>query len=233
MLGVIVFGYFAMLIPDDEDDLGPLSRYNEFDEKVIRKVNSLLRIRSFKDETRRRLSHSFQSFLLTLSDQQLFTGFSLAVAITIIRQGGQDLDKELSMYSYVNSVYLAFFSCLTHLASITTLRNYFHKRKLLCTIRVIGMLLTIVLLLRGIVESLAAFPDSETSLRCWIDELYQTGFFDGNDFSLMSSGSGPYNLTVLLTIILVVTLLVDAYVRRILELYRNPFGFTLNLGWPR
>ncbi|KAI0436324.1 hypothetical protein F4803DRAFT_542675 [Xylaria telfairii] len=221
MLGAIVIGYFTMLIPDDEDNFQRRSRYNEFDKKIIRSLRHSSRTRDSIETTRRR-SHAFQTFLLALSDQQLFTGFSLAIATTIIRRGVQDLDKELSTYSYVNAVYLAFFACIIHLASITTLRDYLRKRKLLCTIRVIGMLLTIGLLLPGIVESLAVNPDPEYSLRCGIDDLYGDGFFPDNEFNFAYDGNGPSNLTVLLTIILVVALIVDAYVRRIRELYSQP-----------
>jgi hypothetical protein len=74
------------------------------------------------------------------SDQQMIT------AITILASGYLQLRQDLAVYHWRIVVYLAWFSSLTHLATLTVLRRYFRVNPIIRNWRISLMLVVMVLL---------------------------------------------------------------------------------------
>ncbi|OCK73709.1 hypothetical protein K432DRAFT_312208 [Lepidopterella palustris CBS 459.81] len=102
----ILIGYFKRSLPGIHT--------NEVDDYIFR----LLKLRNI-DNSRavilEKRKESFRSFILSLSDQQLVTG--LAILVT----GFSKCD--ISIYSFNVVSAIAWFSCTTHLATLTVLRR--------------------------------------------------------------------------------------------------------------
>jgi hypothetical protein len=77
--------------------------------------------------------------MLALSDQQLITGISLLIA-TYARL------CVISGYSFQVVAASAWFSCTTHLSTLTVLRKYFDEHKVLRTVRVVIMVILFLFL---------------------------------------------------------------------------------------
>lgn len=78
--------------------------------------------------------------VLMFSDQQSVTG------IAILASGYAQLSCGLSVYHWQMTVYLAWFSSLTHLATLTVLRQYFRKNPATRLWRAIRMLFMVTML---------------------------------------------------------------------------------------
>ena len=85
-------------------------------------------------------STAIESAVLMFSDQQLVTGIGILVS------GYTQLPCSLSAYHWQVVVYLAWFSSLTHLTTLTALRAFFRSQPTLAYWRVFFMGCTIVLL---------------------------------------------------------------------------------------
>lgn len=83
---------------------------------------------------------ALQMAVLSFSDQQIFTG------ISILSSGYGQLSCGLSVYHWVTIVNLAWFSSVTHLTTLTSLRKYFQTRSALKWRRLIGMGIAVVML---------------------------------------------------------------------------------------
>lgn len=83
---------------------------------------------------------ALQKAILSFSDQQLVTGFAILVS------GYSQLKCGLSLYHWVTVVNLAWFSSLTHLTTLTSLRKYFQTRPALRICRIIGMGVVVLML---------------------------------------------------------------------------------------
>lgn len=93
-----------------------------------------------------KLTIAVESTILTISDLQLIT------SVAILVSGYVQLSKGISLYHWTTIVDLAWFSALTHLATLTSLRHFFRSRPIMASARVILMGLVLVLL------SVAFFP---------------------------------------------------------------------------
>ena len=92
---------------------------------------------------------------LAFSDTQLVTGIAiLAGAFSQLRCG-------IQVYSWQIIVYLAWFSSCTHMSTLTVLRSYFREHRVLRISRLIGMLITVVMLIVALVPT--ASPNWEYS----------------------------------------------------------------------
>lgn len=80
------------------------------------------------------------SALLTYSDSQIITGIAILLA------GYCQLSCGISVYHWQVVVNLAWFSSLTHVASLTVLRKYFRERPVLAYCRLAAMGINLVLL---------------------------------------------------------------------------------------
>ena len=83
-----------------------------------------------------KLSEALQTAVLAFSDLQIVTGISLAVS------GYSQLHCQLAIYDAYMIVDLVWFSSITHLATLTSLRRYFRKRPVLRLWRMICMAIT-------------------------------------------------------------------------------------------
>jgi hypothetical protein len=80
---------------------------------------------------------TFRESIIALADAQLVTGFALFIS------GYYSLKCGLSVYHWQIIVWLAWFSCLTHLAAMTSLRTYLYVHR---TERSVRLFLTTALL---------------------------------------------------------------------------------------
>ena len=114
---------------------------------VLRKISSLQLSKYWEPAIR--------NAILILSDQQLVTGISL------LASGYSQLICSLSSYHWQILVYLGWFSTLTHLTTLTILREYLQENPGIRTWRVLLMLLTFVLLV------IALLPTGDSKWLFW------------------------------------------------------------------
>ena len=85
-------------------------------------------------------SEALQNAVLTFSDLQMVTGISLAVS------GYSQIHCQLAIYDAQMIIDLVWFSFITHLATLTSLRRYFRERPALRLWRIICMGMTFAML---------------------------------------------------------------------------------------
>jgi hypothetical protein len=102
---------------------------------------------------RRQREKVVQSFILSLSDNQLATGLALLIA-AVANQ------CTLTNWEFQLAFSLAWFSSTTHLATLDCLRDYFHKHGAVRNWRVFGMIVLLVLLMYSLVMSIASADDT-------------------------------------------------------------------------
>jgi hypothetical protein len=138
MLRTVITGYLNRLLREE--------RYNALDNLILDTVYRIFRAIGKKDSRKgneeNRIQY-FEQFVVTMSDQQLVTGYTLILASYMIRSGVAGLDNTISAYSYCMAVNLALLSCVTHLSSITILRSYHDKSPRLRDARTILMLVAL------------------------------------------------------------------------------------------
>ena len=113
-------------------------RTNPVDEILRKKVARLLS--SIGDLDSKSWSEAFQKAVLTFSDQQSIIGIAILVS------GFSQLGCSLSSYHWQLTFDLAWFSSMTHLTTLTSLRHYFQKRPALRAWRMICMAITAIML---------------------------------------------------------------------------------------
>lgn len=175
-LFAIAYGYFSNSLPE---------RYlTEFDHAIISYVNlekleeiCFSALFNIKSRTRRALGRKVLSrrprlsraqreevvtrFVLALSDQQLVTGLAILVG-TVANQ------CTLTRYDFNMAFSLAWFSAITHLATLDVLREYLLKHKTVRNWRVFGM----VCILGFLIYSLAIMVmrvDDSIPVQCLFD----------------------------------------------------------------
>ncbi|KAF2492832.1 hypothetical protein BU16DRAFT_620150 [Lophium mytilinum] len=89
-------------------------------------------------------SEALKRFVLALSDQQLVTGLALVVAVVSNR-------CEITFYEFRVVIGLAWFSATTHLGTLYVLKDYLIEHPTVRNWRVLGIVVTMVLLIFAIV----------------------------------------------------------------------------------
>ena len=107
-VGAMYFGYFRGYI--DKDTLTELDRF------ILRLFSNLPK----EEEHTNYRTKALKQFVLTLSDQQLVTGFAILIASFALR-------CSISVLNFEIASSLAWFSSVTHLATLAILRQYFHE----------------------------------------------------------------------------------------------------------
>lgn len=116
-------------------DCGPGPAVNPIDCGIIEFI-----WRKMGGRPKKELGVALRRGVLMFSDQQVVTG------IAILSAGYSQLHCGLSSYHWQIIVYLAWFSSVTHLTTLTVLRQYFRNNPLIRNWRAAFMLATVVLL---------------------------------------------------------------------------------------
>jgi hypothetical protein len=104
-------------------------------EKVREEERSLL---SFRVRTLSLITHKC---VLILSDQQMVSG------IAILGSAYSQLNNNFQLYHWQMSIWLAWFSSVTHLGTLSILRNYLREHPALRTQRLVFMLMIAIMLM--------------------------------------------------------------------------------------
>ncbi|RSL71586.1 hypothetical protein CEP54_001267 [Fusarium duplospermum] len=201
----ILVAYFGQALRPD--------RYSPLDKTFIIMLGR--RSKASEESVKRRIA-AFESFIKALSDQQLFTGLALTVAIYLLRYGVNGLDAKVSAYSYCLAVQIALLSCFVHLSAVTILRDHLEKFKRLRNARILVMLITIRCLIPQLV--LTQLIDSGLTLRCALDpettDLYLVSWTN----EIYNYAEGYYHQTIFLATVSILWIIIWSYLRRLLEL---------------
>ena len=108
------------------------------DQLVIQTLPALLGWK--RERASDKWSEALQNAVLTFSDLQMVTGISLAVS------GYSQVHCQLAIYDAQMIIDLVWFSFITHLATLTSLRRYFRERPTLRLLRIICMGTTFAML---------------------------------------------------------------------------------------
>lgn len=114
-------------------------------------------LREISIPARKKWTKATTSALLTYSDIQVITGIAILLA------GYLQLSYGISVYHWRVVSNLAWFSSVTHIATLTSLRIYFKKRPALAYCRIIAMGINLILL--GVASGPANYQDPNTEQR--------------------------------------------------------------------
>ena len=131
----------GQLVRDEDSDHGLL---NELDNNLLRRWGPFRALmESHSQKKKQKQYEAIQHFVLTLSDQQIFTG----LAIFII---GYSRHCTIFTFHFFIIVALGWFSSTTHLSTLTVLNDYFKNAPTLRYTRLLGMLSIFVMLFVGL-----------------------------------------------------------------------------------
>ncbi|OHF03609.1 hypothetical protein CORC01_00928 [Colletotrichum orchidophilum] len=167
------------------------------------------------DAKRAQRIRAFESFMLSMSDQQLVTGMALMLATSLIFAGVHGLDESFSVYSFQIATRLGYFSCITHLCSLSVLWEYFDEHKRLRTFRTILMVVFLAMMIGCMIisDSVTFRFNRHISVKC-ARKHFKLVDRERPNYVFFSDGVIIiFNLSVLTYI------LVSGYVQRILQLF--------------
>ncbi|KAI9747566.1 MAG: hypothetical protein M1815_004086 [Lichina confinis] len=163
-------------------DALPEHRCNRLDRLVVRGVRRFLRLKALEEpsdaaarQRKKNREQALQTFVLTLSDQQLVTGLAITLAGWV--------KCDISTYSFNIVAALAWFSCTTHLSTLTVLHDYFQTHPRLRVWRVLGMVLSVIGLLAAQIATFNGHLSNNTLFYCATAQgFYVELFTDRLDF---------------------------------------------------
>ncbi|KAL0778905.1 hypothetical protein CaCOL14_005163 [Colletotrichum acutatum] len=184
-------------------------------EKRYNTIDDIIHSRGSSSADRKQRIKAFESFMLSLSDQQLVTGMVLMLATILISAGVHGLDEDFSVYSFQIATRLGYFSCITHLCSLTVLWGYFDQHKRLRMFRTILMVVFLAMMIgcMTISDSVTFRFNRHVSVKCarkhfkLIDRERPNYVFFSDEIIII------FNLSILTYI------LISGYVQRLLQLY--------------
>ncbi|MCJ1401377.1 hypothetical protein MMC11_004589 [Xylographa trunciseda] len=188
---------------------------NGIDAKAVARLRRILRLPALPEQLDAQAkkakdirSEGLLRFILTFSDQQLVTGLALLIATFAKRCTITGNDFQIATA-------LAWFSSMTHLATLSVLRLYFLRRPRVRFLRLIGMLIVLGLLLAAeFIPAIGAF-DVTVPIQCSFQSLTSVDLYDDVQFSFGSPISNPISFTFLMIYLCI------AYGNRIVSLYHN------------
>jgi hypothetical protein len=109
----------------------------------------------------------YERVILALSDQQLFIGFAMIFATLLIRCKLNNMDLQITAFTFAIATCCAVFACTVHFICLTAMAHYFHAHKRLRTVRVLIMFASVVLIVPFILD-VQVFDDYTVNVRCAI-----------------------------------------------------------------
>ena len=205
-MGFVASAYLTLLLVVVHYAMGYHSQKipNPIDEGLLNIVR-----RKFHVNASQKWEPAIRSAVLMLSDQQLVT------AIALLAAGYSQLSHGVSNYHWQIIVGLTWFSCITHLTTLTALRYYFQDNPAVRTWRACLMLITVTML--GVALLPTGDPDSVSyngsAALCSFRNL-------GDPYFLTTSGGGTIYM------ILSIVLLFFGYTTRLVRLSARSTAFS-------
>jgi hypothetical protein len=116
-----------------------------------REPNASSVISDLNEEYEERKRSAMESFMLSLSDQQLVTGIAVVIAAFSRR-------CQISYVSFGIATQLAWCSCITHLVTLASLRTYLDENRRTKRLRMALVTIMFVLLLGMVIYLSSVFP---------------------------------------------------------------------------
>ena len=137
LIGFVVTGYLTLLLVLVYYILGfvEVQFLNSIDQVLLHHVRRVI-----KSRPTARQATTLRRAVLMYSDQQLVTGIAVLVG------GFSQLRYGLDAYHWQILVYLVWFSSVTHLTTLTVLRQYFRDNPAIRSWRAVFMLVTVIML---------------------------------------------------------------------------------------
>ena len=163
-----------------------------------------------------RLETTLRRAILMFSDQQAVTGIGL------LASGYAQLDHGIQSYHWQILVYLTWFSSLTHLTTLSVLREYFRRNHAARFWRVILMLTTVIML------GVALLPTGDVR---WLDGFFRPGSIPVRCF-YSELASGDQNLSFKVDALATATMatslfvLVSGFLTRLVKLSDRATSFS-------
>lgn len=136
---------------------------------------------------------AIEETILVLSDTQILSG------IAVLLCGYIQLPQGLALYHWQVVVDLAWFSSITHLATLTALREYFRSRPQIAMWRLLFMLVNVVLLVVAMVPT--AYDQSSSLMAepaiCLFTAAFARSSGDGAEWSLTGFSATTFTITIL------------------------------------
>ncbi|KID84233.1 hypothetical protein MGU_08536 [Metarhizium guizhouense ARSEF 977] len=174
---------------------------------IVFQVFRILRSRSgLKPERHLQLEGAFNRCILMLADTQLITGIAIMIS------GYYSLTCGLSAYHWQTVLYLAWFSCLTHLSALTCLRAHLHAHPTARTGRLLLMTALLALLFVGFV------PTGHFDFR---DHQLPEKFSDSSPAVCYFKGGMDRGGTPFASMVLTLLLLAYGYLVRVAKLFES------------
>ncbi|RMZ67878.1 Vanillyl-alcohol oxidase [Pyrenophora seminiperda CCB06] len=202
-MDAVVFAYFSDSIAENymtETDTALIEGFQAILQRLLakqpfRSLLSTLRESSNPQQklSRKQREEALNSFILSLSDQQLATGLAILIA-AIANQ------CTLSPPDFRVAFALAWFSTTTHLATLDSLRQYFVQHPALRNVRIIGMLIFMVLFLYCfiVVLIMESSPDNLVPVQCHVQG--SVNLYNDQNTNSYSPYFVPWAMTILFLI---------------------------------
>lgn len=168
------------------------------------------------------LGTTLRRMVLTFSDQQVVTG------IALLSSGFAQLNSGIDSYHWQILVYLVWFSSLTHLTTLTMLRQYFQEHAVSRLWRAVLMMITIIMLVCALLPTKDSLWLAGSLIETDIEGEYELGPFIGipalcfyrrlgshGDDSEYDSRASSYSKA---SMGVSVTILISGYLTRIIKL---------------
>jgi hypothetical protein len=150
--------------------------------------------------------------VLMLSDQQIITG------IAILGSAFSQLDSGFQIYHWQMSIWLAWFSSVTHLGTLSVLRNYLREYPALRVRRLFSMLMIVIMLVVSILPT-----GSPTWLNFPGD--YAGCYFQSLTASWNASAGGQPRNNAFLAVA-TVAIIATSYLIRFIKMFRRTSTYT-------
>ncbi|KAI9890677.1 MAG: hypothetical protein M1814_003746 [Vezdaea aestivalis] len=178
---------------------------NPIDLKIQRRMWAWLWAKRY--HRRAQLTSACERITLALSDTQLVSGIAILVATW------SQLDDGITIFHWSLAVQLAWFSSITHLGTLTILKEYFRRHRIQLSLRLTLMTVLVLLLMVSLVpEYLAA--DLRLPVRCWFQQLPTS----------LHMNDGINRDSTIITLVISEAFLAISFISKALKLSRNGLG---------
>ena len=182
-------------------------------EEFLNSIDKGILSRTARFDPARLWEPTFRTAVLMFSDQQIVTG------IALLASGYAQLSCGLSAYHWQMIVYLAWFSSLTHLTTLTVLRQYFRENQTARLWRAILMLIMVTML------GIALLPTGDV---WWFEDYLRLPALCYFKRLMVRSPEERFSFNAFQTLPMLISILVlfSGYLTRLIKISKHATAFT-------